>query len=122
MKHAILLAALSASLFAASGAVSAADKAKGQQIAEQKCAACHATKTGANFDWGKPLAPENPILAGQHRDYLVVVLQGYKAPEKSLTGRKNAVMAGFASQLSAKDMQDVAAFFAAQPGPLAVRR
>jgi cytochrome c553 len=36
--------------------------------------------------------------------------------------RKNAVMGAFAKQLSKQDVDNVSAWLAAQPGPLAVRR
>jgi cytochrome c553 len=86
-----------------------ADVAKGQQIASQVCAACH----GAD---GNSPSPANPKLAGQHADYLYKQLvnfvpkQGAKEAE-----RANAVMAGFASQLSDDDRRNVAAFYASQP-------
>jgi cytochrome c553 len=59
-------------------------------------------------------APANPILAGQHPEYLAKQLQEFKSGK-----RKNAVMAGFASTLSEDDMRHVAAFYAskqAKPG------
>ena len=85
------------------------DLAKGQQIASQLCAACH----GAD---GNSPSPANPKLAGQHADYLYKQLvnfvpkQGAKEAE-----RANAVMMGFASQLSDEDKRNVAAFYASQP-------
>jgi cytochrome c553 len=85
------------------------DLAKGQQIASQVCAACH----GAD---GNAPSPANPKLAGQHADYLYKQLvnfvpkQGAKEAE-----RANAVMAGFAAQLSDEDKRNVAAFYASQP-------
>ncbi len=85
------------------------DLAKGQQIASQVCAACH----GAD---GNAPSPANPKLAGQHADYLYKQLvnfvpkQGAKEAE-----RANAIMAGFAAQLSDADKRNVAAFYASQP-------
>ena len=38
----------------------------------QACSTCH----GSNGD--KPLAPDYPVLAGQHEDYLVNSLRAYK--------------------------------------------
>jgi cytochrome c553 len=84
-----------------------ADVAKGQAIATQVCGACH------SFD-GSRGSPANPILAGQHPEYLVKQLQDYKAGK-----RNNAIMKGFASTLSDDDMKNVAAFYggkAAKPG------
>jgi cytochrome c553 len=68
------------------------------------CSACH----GQN---GLSAAPNWPSLAGQHEDYLVQVLWQYKNGE-----RKDAVMAGQVLNLSDKDINDLAAYYAAQPG------
>jgi cytochrome c553 len=83
------------------------DLAKGQATATGVCAACHA------FD-GSRGAPANPILAGQHAEYLAKQLQEFKAGK-----RANPIMLGFASALSEDDMRNVAAFYAsksAKPG------
>lgn len=84
-----------------------ADLVKGQAIATQVCAACHTAD-------GSRGSPANPILAGQHPEYLVKQLQEFKSGK-----RKNAIMAGFAGTLSDDDMRNVAAFYAsktAKPG------
>jgi cytochrome c553 len=83
------------------------DLAKGQAIATQVCAACHTAD-------GSRGSPANPILAGQHPEYLVKQLQEFKSGK-----RKNPVMLGFATTLSEDDMKNVAAFYAsktAKPG------
>jgi cbb3-type cytochrome c oxidase subunit III len=83
------------------------DLAKGQAIATQVCAACHTAD-------GSRGSPANPILAGQHPEYIVKQLQEFKAGK-----RDNAIMKGFASTLSDDDMKNVAAFYAgksAKPG------
>ena len=85
----------------------AADPDKGGAIASQVCVACH------TFD-GSRGAPANPILAGQHPEYLHKQLDEFKSGR-----RNNAVMKGFASTLSDADMKNVAAFYAkkqAKPG------
>jgi cytochrome c553 len=84
-----------------------ADAAKGQAIATQVCGACHA------FD-GSRGQPANPILQGQHPEYLFKQLNDFKSG-----ARNNAIMKGFATTLSEQDMRDVAAFYAsktAKPG------
>ena len=68
------------------------------------CTACH----GPN---GIGTLPENPTLAGQHADYLAQALNDYRHGK-----RQNPIMGGFASQLSADDIQAIAAYFAQQPG------
>lgn len=70
------------------------------------CAACHG-KTGIST------AEQFPILAGQYYGYLLQSLKEYKSGD-----RQNAVMNGMASGLDEQDMEDLAAYFAAQPGPL----
>ncbi len=85
------------------------DPAKGQQIVSQVCVACHAAD-------GNSTAPANPKLAGQHPEYLFKQLKNFKVvPPAQQAERVNAIMAGFAAQLSDEDMRNVAAYFAAQP-------
>jgi cytochrome c553 len=91
--------------------VARADAGAGHDKAKQVCAACH----GEAGD--KPLQPEYPVIAGQHRDYLYKALRDYQSGL-----RKNPVMAGMAQPLSRKEMQDLADWFASQPGPLHVKR
>ena len=79
----------------------------GKAKAAQVCAACHGP------DGNKPSAPDQPILAGQHYDYLVRALTDYK-----IGRRQNAIMKGFAGQLSKQDIEDLAAWFAAQKSSL----
>lgn len=83
-----------------------ADPAKGQQLAAT-CLACHSAD-------GTRGSPANPILQGQHPEYLVKQLVEFKSGK-----RKNAVMAGMAANLSEDDMKHLAAFYAgktAKPG------
>jgi cytochrome c553 len=103
--------AILAVALALSAGAQAADIEKGKAKAAQVCAACH----GA--EGSKPVAPENPILAGQYYDYLVKALQEYKSGK-----RNNPIMKAFADQLSKKDIEDVSAFFAAQKSNLHFQR
>ena len=83
------------------------DLNKGQAISPQVCGACHTAD-------GSRGSPANPILQGQHADYLVKQLTEFKAGK-----RKNAIMAGMSATLSDEDMKHVAAFYAsktAKPG------
>jgi len=103
-----LTALLAAPAFSATEPAAAKpDIAKGQAISTQVCGACHTAD-------GSRGSPANPILAGQHAEYLVKQLQEFKAGK-----RNNAIMKGFASTLSDDDMKNVAAFYAsksAKPG------
>jgi cytochrome c553 len=103
-----LLAAVAAiALAGATPAFGKGNAANGKAKAAQVCAACH----GA--DGNKPSDPTQPILAGQHYDYLVRALTDYK-----IGRRNNPIMKGFASQLSKKDIEDLAAWFASQKSNL----
>ena len=72
------------------------------------CAACHGPDGNGNI-------PLYPRLAGQHEDYLHKVLQDYQSG-----ARKNVVMKGMATPLSAQDIADLTAYFASQPKGLVV--
>ena len=108
MKKQILAAALAA--LAAQGAA-AADLAAGAKLADTQCAACHGK------DGKTPTDPSYPKIAGQYPDYLLKALNDY---HKGL--RKNPIMGAIAKPLSKADMQNVAAYFAALPGPLTHRK
>ena len=97
---------MSAALASGPAAAFKADPAKGQQLATA-CGACH-TQDGSRG------APANPILAGQHPEYIVKQLVEFKAGK-----RKNAIMSGMAAPLSEDDMKHIAAFYGkltAKPG------
>ena len=103
-----LSALMSVSAFSATETKAAAkpDLAKGEEKA-QVCAACHTAD-------GTRGSPANPILQGQHPEYLAKQLAEFKAGK-----RANAVMSGMAALLSDDDMKNVAAFYAskqAKPG------
>lgn len=87
--------------------VHAADIDAGKARATSVCAACH----GAN---GVSVSDAIPNLAAQRAGYLASQLRALKEGT-----RKNAVMNAIASQLSAEDIVNVAAYYAAQPGPQA---
>jgi cytochrome c553 len=83
------------------------DFAKGQATSTAICAACHTSD-------GSRGSPANPILQGQHADYLIKQLAEFKSGK-----RDNPVMKGFAATLSDADARNVAAFYEskqAKPG------
>ena len=108
----LLFAASASVAFAADVAPTATpaakpDLAKGQATSTNVCAACHTSD-------GSRGSPANPILQGQHAEYLVKQLSEFKSGK-----RANAIMTGMASALSEDDMKNVAAFYAgkqAKPG------
>jgi cytochrome c553 len=85
----------------------AADVAAGKAKAAQVCAACH----GAD---GVSVSDTVPNLAAQRPAYIEGQLKSFKEGN-----RKNPLMNAIAGQLSAEDMVNVAAHFAAQPGAAA---
>jgi cytochrome c553 len=97
-----LLLAATAHASEPAAAVAKPDLAKGGAISTQVCAACHTAD-------GTRGAPANPIIAGQHAEYLVKQLTEFKAGK-----RKNAVMQGMAAPLSEEDIRNVSAFYAAK--------
>jgi len=102
----LALSAAGLSAQAAENAPAAPDPAKGATISASVCAACH-TNDGSRG------SPANPIIQGQHPDYLVKQLTEFKAGQ-----RNNPVMRAMASPLSEADMKNVAAFYASkQPKP-----
>ena len=68
------------------------------------CAACHGNT-------GVSQSPSWPSLAGQHEDYLREVMWQYKNGQ-----RKDPVMVGQVVNLSEDDIEDIAAYYSAQPG------
>jgi cytochrome c553 len=94
-------------LLAVAPAYAKGNAESGKAKAAQVCAACHGP------DGNKPSDPTQPILAGQYYDYLVQALMDYKSGR-----RANAIMKGFAAQLSKKDIEDLAAWFASQKSNL----
>jgi cytochrome c553 len=106
-----LLCTLAAALtgvgaFAAEPAASAPEPAKGAAISSAVCAACH-TNDGSRG------SPANPIIQGQHPEYLVKQLSEFKAGK-----RESAIMRAMAAPLSEADMKNVAAFYASkEPKP-----
>lgn len=103
----LLSFAAAASSAAEAPAPAKPDLAKGQALSTQVCAACHTAD-------GSRGSAANPILQGQHPEYIVKQLAEFKADK-----RANPVMKGFASPLSEQDMKNVAAFYGskqAKPG------
>jgi len=97
-------------LGAAMPSLAYADAQAGEALAKHgakavpPCMQCH----GAN---GEGQASTGfPRLAGQNKDYLVKQLQNFKGR------RSNPIMQTFAQALSAKQISDVAAYYASLPG------
>jgi cytochrome c553 len=85
----------------------AADAAAGRTKAEAVCAACHGAA-------GVSVSDNIPHLAAQRAGYLEMQLKAFKDG-----ARKNPLMNAIAAQLSADDIANLGAHFAAQPGAMA---
>jgi len=102
----VVAGALAISTASAQGVVKG-DPAKGQPIVNQVCVACHAAD-------GNSAIPVNPSLAAQHPEYTYKQLMNFKSQGGKPAERNNGVMAGMVANLSQEDMQNLAAYFAAQ--------
>ena len=103
----LFLTARAAFAAEAAPAPAKADPAKGAATATAVCAACHTAD-------GSRGSAANPILQGQHPDYIAKQLADFKSGK-----RASAIMKPMASALSEADMKNVAAFYAgkqAKPG------
>ena len=85
----------------------AQDAKKGEELAQQQCAACHGKDFIASID------PTYPTLAGQYGDYLEKVLRDYKSG-----ARQNPIMNGIAKPLTTTDIRNLAAYLSTLSGPL----
>ena len=99
------LAAFLCALAASPAAISGGDPEIGATLVSA-CVACHGE------GGGKPIL-NYPIIAGQHEDYLVYSMRAYKDGRRS-----NLVMSGQMAAFSRDDIENMAAYFAAQPSPL----
>ena len=89
------------------GTAAAQNAARGQRIAGQVCAACHAAD-------GNSVAPANPKIAGQFSEYLQKQLGDFKAQPGKKPARENPIMTPMTANLSDDDIQSVAAYYAGQ--------
>lgn len=105
MNQSIVATLAACCLWAPLSAVPAADIEAGKQKAAETCASCHGP------EGRQSVTPTYPVLAGQHRDYLLHALKAYQSGE-----RDNAIMAGIVSGLSERDLENLAAWFASRDG------
>ena len=101
---------VAASVFAAlAGAVEAADTAAGAAKAKEVCATCHGMD-------GNSAQADVPRIGGQYADFLAKSLRDYKSG-----ARKNPIMQGFVAALTRRDIDNLAAHYAAQPRVLTTK-
>ena len=102
-----LCAAVAAAALGYGGALRAADgdPAAGKERTRM-CAGCHGI---SSYKAAFPEVYRVPKLGGQHAAYIVKALQAYKSGERS-----NPTMKAIASDLTDKDMADLAAYYATE--------
>lgn len=83
------------------------DPAAGSGTYAKTCIFCHGVG-------GNSVVPAQPIIAGQHAEYLREQLMNFKSG-----ARKNAIMGPMAQKLSEQDIANVAAFLTTQKAGLA---
>ena len=98
-----LLAFAAAALISSPVLAASGDPDVGRKKAEP-CKACHG-------DAGVSPSPEFPNLAGQYQDYLATALTHYKNGK-----RKNPIMQGQVANLTPRDIADLSAYYAREPG------
>jgi cytochrome c553 len=84
----------------------AGDAAAGKNKVFQ-CQGCHGI---ADWKSAYPEVYRVPKLGGQKPEYIVAALKAYKKGERDF-----ATMRGMVEAMSDKDMEDIAAYYAAQP-------
>lgn len=117
LRHRFAWAIAAAVALAAPSAWAGGNAEQGKALTQKLgCASCHGE------DFSTPTDAAYPRLAGQHYDYLVHALTAYQRGNTAANGRVNPIMQGFAGQLSANEVQDVAAYLSGLPGKLVVKR
>jgi cytochrome c553 len=105
----LLLGLFAMTALGAASAALAADLKAGEAKVKAVCQACHGTD-------GNSQSSDYPKLGGQYPDYLAKALRDYKSG-----ARKNPIMGAFAGTLSTADIENVSAYYAAQPAVLVTR-
>ncbi len=86
-----------------------------EEIASGICAGCHSAD-------GNSVIPMNPILAGQHAEYITKQLIDFKATESNPPKRNSPIMSSMVAALSQEDMKKLGEYYAKQktnPGQMA---
>lgn len=91
-------------LLAFSGVTQAAGDATAAKEKTSMCEGCHGIP---NYKTAFPTAYHVPKLGGQHAEYIIKALEGYKNGTRS-----HPTMTGLAKTLSQQDIEDLAAYYA----------
>jgi len=98
--------AVCALLGIAGGAQAAGNPDAGKAKATTVCAACHGPT-------GVSAVPTYPNLCTQKAQYLVTAMKAYQSGERG--GPNAAIMKPMAAPLTDQEMEDLAAYYSAQP-------
>ena len=91
-------------LLAFSGVTQAAGDAVAAKEKTSMCEGCHGI---SGYKTAFPTAYHVPKLGGQHAEYIIKALEGYKNGTRS-----HPTMTGLAKTLSQQDIEDFAAYYA----------
>ena len=86
-----------------SGATQAAGDAAAAKDKLSMCAGCHGIQ---GYKTAFPSAYHVPKLGGQHAEYIIKALEGYKSGSRS-----HPTMTALAKTLSQQDIEDLAAYY-----------
>lgn len=109
IKNMVMLAAIAMAAPLSAETTDAANVAPATvtEIASGVCAGCH------NAD-GNSVIPMNPILAGQHAEYITKQLMDFKATESAPAKRNSPIMSSMVAALSSEDMKQLGDYYAKQ--------
>lgn len=109
IKNMVMLAALAMAAPLAAETTDNANAAPATvtEIASGVCAGCH------NAD-GNSVIPMNPILAGQHAEYITKQLIDFKATDSEPPKRNSPIMSSMVAALSLDDMKQLGDYYAKQ--------
>jgi len=109
IKNMVMLAALAMAAPLSAETTDAANAAPATvtEIASGVCAGCH------NAD-GNSVIPMNPILAGQHAEYITKQLMDFKATDNEPPKRNSPIMSSMVAALTPEDMKQLGAYYAKQ--------
>ncbi|AEJ01519.1 cytochrome c class I [Nitrosomonas sp. Is79A3] len=109
IKNMVMLAALAMAAPLSAETTDAANAAPATvtEIASGVCAGCH------NAD-GNSVIPMNPILAGQHAEYITKQLMDFKATDNEPPKRNSPIMSSMVAALTPEDMKQLGAYYAQQ--------
>ena len=110
IKNMVMLAALTMTAPLAAETTDTANAAPATTVAEIAsgvCAGCHSAD-------GNSVIPMNPILAGQHAEYITKQLIDFKATESDPAKRNSPIMSSMVAALSPEDMKQLGDYYAQQ--------